>query len=73
MLKKGVNLLIVEVDGPHEESMSYYMEQYDVPKDWIHDNCVEIKGYDTLEIFLNDPKHPFGHGYVLCWTLLEMI
>lgn len=27
-LKNGVNLLILEVDGPHQESLSYYKQKY---------------------------------------------
>lgn len=30
MLKLGENLLIMEVDGPHEESLPYYKEKYNV-------------------------------------------
>lgn len=64
----GEKLLIIEVDGPHEESMSYYREKYGVKKDFITKDTV-ICTKKNLNIFLNDPKHPFGHGYCLAWAI----
>lgn len=34
-LQSGENLLIVEVDGPHSESLDYYMETYGVDESFI--------------------------------------
>lgn len=68
-LLHGENLLIIEVDGPHQESLSYYMEKYGVGEDFIHMDSVECNNYN-MNILLNDSKHPFGHGYCLGWTLL---
>lgn len=69
-LRNGENLLIIEVDGPHQESLNYYKEKYGVSDDFIQNDSVEaIEG--NLGILLNDPKHPFGHGYSLAWTLLQ--
>lgn len=70
-LKEGRNLLIIEVDGPHYESLNYYKEKYNVDDDFILSNNVSIMDWNKLNIFLNDPKHPFGHGYCLAWKLMQ--
>jgi hypothetical protein len=67
----GENLLIIEVDGPHQESMNYYKEKYNVPDDFIVNDSVEAIE-ENLQILLNDPKHPFGHGYCLALTLTHI-
>jgi hypothetical protein len=67
-LEEGENLLILEVDGPRQESLPYYMEKYGVEEDFIQVNttlCTE----ENLAIFLEDTKHPFGHGFCLAWAL----
>jgi len=69
MLCSDINLLICDVDGPHQESSQYYHDNYDLPMDRIVDSCVDIDGYDILNLFLNDTKHSFGHGYCLAWVL----
>jgi hypothetical protein len=70
-MMKCENLLIIEVDGPHSESMPYYKEKYGVNDDFIVDNTV-LATKENLEILLNDPKHPFGHGYCLAMALLDL-
>lgn len=70
-LRKGENLLILEVDGPHQESLDYYKEKYGVGDDFIQANtmlCTE----KNLSIMLNDSKHPYGHGYCLASALLNI-
>jgi hypothetical protein len=67
-LLNGENLLIIEVDGPHQESLNYYKEKYHVTDDFIQNHSVEVTN-NNLAILLNDPKHPFGHGYCLGWAL----
>ncbi|MFS8160107.1 MAG: hypothetical protein ACMG6E_07840, partial [Candidatus Roizmanbacteria bacterium] len=70
-LAKGEKLLIIEVDGPHQESMPYYKEQYNVADDFIEGNtCLATE--ENLQLMLNDPKHPFGHGYCLAAALQDM-
>ncbi|CAH6419934.1 Hypothetical protein HVR_LOCUS996 [uncultured virus] len=64
----GENLLIIEVDGPHQESLNYYKDKYNVGDDFIEKDSVEATE-SNLAILLNDPKHPFGHGYCLAWSL----
>ena len=66
----GENLLIVEVDGPHQESMDYYKERYNVGDDFIVGNTVDVNK-ESMRILLNDTKHPFGHGYCLAMALLD--
>jgi hypothetical protein len=68
-LLSGENLLIVEVDGPHQESMPYYVERYNVPANFIENNTIEVNQH-SMRILLNDAKHPFGHGYCLAMALL---
>ena len=71
MISKGINLLIVEVDGPREESLEYYKDKYDVSDDFIENRTI-LATEDNLNIMLNDTKHPFGHGYCLAMALLDM-
>lgn len=70
MLKKGKNLLIVEVDGPHEESLDYYKENYGVNNSFIQRDTM-LFNEENNRIMLNDPKHSYGHGYALCLALLD--
>lgn len=70
MLEKGEKLLIIEVDGPHQESMNYYKEKYNVDDKFIEQNTI-IASKENLEILLNDSKHPFGHGYCLAIALQD--
>ncbi len=72
LLQQGKNLLIIEVDGPHQESVSYYKEKYGVSDNFINRDSV-LATEHNLEILLNDPKHPFGHGYCLAWALLHSL
>lgn len=72
-LRSGENILIIEIDGPHYESMSYYKENYSVNDDFIFPNNTSIINKEKLHLFLNDTKHPFGHGYCLAWKLLHEI
>lgn len=69
-LEDGENLLIVEVDGPHWESMDYYKTKYGVADDFIDSDHTIPISRDRIDILLEDEKHPFGHGYVLAMTLL---
>lgn len=64
----GTNLLIIEVDGPHSESLSYYQQTYGVPENWIEHHSIECSKVN-MEIMLNDPKHAFGHGYCLALAI----
>lgn len=70
-LENGENLLIIEVDGPHQESMDYYRENYGVDKKFIQRDTV-IANDENLHILLNDDTHPFGHGYCLAIALLDL-
>jgi hypothetical protein len=65
----GENLLIVEVDGPHQESLSYYTKKYGVPINFFEGGTVAVN-VDNMKILLNDPKHPFGHGYCLAMEIM---
>lgn len=70
-LEKGENLLTIEIDGPHQESLDYYKEKYGVGNDFIQQDtmlCTE----KNLSIMLNDDKHSYGHGYVLAGVLLNL-
>lgn len=70
-LNNGENLLIVEVDGPHQESLDYYQQKYQVDNTFIVGDTMLITP-ENIEIMLNDTKHPFGHGYCLAMALLDM-
>ena len=69
-LQQGENILIIEVDGPHQESMDYYKKTYNVGNDFIINDTI-LATKDNINIMLNDPKHPFGHGYCLAIALLN--
>jgi len=71
MLEKGINLLILEVDGPQQESLEYYKETYGVSNDFIVNNTISVTP-ENMNIMLNDTKHAFGHGYCLAMALLDM-
>jgi len=70
MMKVGINLLIVDVDGPHQESIPYYVDTYHVSPNFIQQDTVLIN-QENINILLNDPKHPFGHGYCLAMALMD--
>ncbi len=70
-LIKGENLLIIEVDGPRQESIEYYKDKYNVSDNFIVDNTIKINK-KNMKIMLNDIKHPFGHGYCLAMNLLDL-
>ena len=70
-LDNGENLLIIEVDGPHQESLNYYMQEYGVNESFIEDDTM-LAIDENLMIMLNDEKHAFGHGYCLAMALLEL-
>lgn len=70
-LAHGENLLIAEVDGPHQESMAYYQKNYGVATDFIAEDTM-LATHKNLSIMLNDPTHPFGHGYCLAAALQDL-
>lgn len=71
-LQNGENLLLIEVDGPHQESLPYYQKKYGWHQNTIIDNTIELT-VDVLKILINDEKHAFGHGYCLGMSLMEII
>lgn len=71
-LKAGKNLLIIEVDGPHQESLDYYKQKYNVDDNFIQDHTM-LANKHNLNIMLNDTTHPYGHGYCLANALLDAL
>jgi len=69
-VQRGENLLIIEVDGPHQESLRYYRKKYGVSKNFIEKDTM-IATFENIDIMLNDTLHPFGHGYCLALCILE--
>lgn len=69
-LLNGENLLILEVDGPCENSLNYYKQKYNVGDNFIEDGTMLVN-QQNIQIMLNDAKHPFGHGYCLAMALLN--
>ena len=67
----GENLLIIEVNGPHQESLKYYREVYGVSENFIDEDTI-LANLENLRLMLNDPKHPFGYGYCLAAALLGL-
>jgi len=70
-IQNGENILIVEVDGPHQESLSYYTKVYQVEPDFIVNGTV-LASERNLGILLNDASHPYGHGFCLAAALLDI-
>lgn len=71
-LDAGENLMIIEVDGPKQESLQYYRGNYkNIPEDWIERDSIQATK-ENMEIMLNDEKHPFGHGYCLAAALQDI-
>jgi len=66
--KNGENFVIIDIDGPHQESMPRYKKLYNVPDDFIDQDSVLIN-YKNVMILINDDKHPYGHGYCLGYML----
>lgn len=63
ILESGKNICIVEVDGPNIE---WYT---DSPiKDNIEGSVLKVDE-NMINFLLNDPSHPFGHGYVIAALL----
>ena len=56
--QNGENLLIIEVDGPHQEDLEYYKSKYNVDDKFI-ENDTMLVNKKNIRIMLNDPKHPF--------------
>jgi hypothetical protein len=71
-LKKGENLLIIEVDGPHQESLDYYKEKYGVDDKFIEKETMLVNGAN-INIMLNDDRHAFGHAMCISMALLDMV
>jgi len=72
MYDNGEKLLIIEVDGPHQESLGYYQKKYDVGESFIKDNTIKCNS-KNMSIMLNDEKHPFGHGYCLGMAIMGIV
>ena len=69
-VKAGTKILIIEVDGPHQELLEYYKEKYGVGDDFIVGNTM-LANKKNIEIMLNDTTKSWGHGYALCVLLLQ--
>jgi hypothetical protein len=65
----GKNIVICEVDGPHQKSLQYYIKKGASPE--LIKNNQMVANYNNLRFMQNDIKHPFGHGYCLARCLLE--
>jgi hypothetical protein len=70
-LKEGKNLLIIEIDGPHQESLDYYKQKYNVQDDFIEQSTM-LATKENLEIMLNDTRHNYGHAYCLSACLQDI-
>jgi len=70
-VQNGKNILIFDVDGPHQESLEYYKKKYKIKNDFIQNNSVDVSDKKAMKILLDDEKHPFGHGYCLALALLK--
>lgn len=65
------SVLIIEVDGPHQESLEYYKKHFGVKDDFIIMDTI-LATEENLTIMLNDPKHPYGHGYALADLIAKL-
>jgi hypothetical protein len=69
LLEDKENLLIIEVDGPHQEGLEYYKLEYGVKDDFIINNTILVTK-ENMEIMRNDLKFAYGHGYCVAITIL---
>lgn len=69
-ISEGESISIYEVDGPHQESLEYYKNKYNVKDDFIVEHSILVT-HKNIEIMMEDTKHSFGHGYCLGLTLLD--
>jgi hypothetical protein len=67
-LSRGENLLIIEVDGPHDDN-KYYKEKYGI-NNFVQNGTIKVNK-NNIKILLNDSKYCFGHGYCLACALLD--
>jgi hypothetical protein len=70
-LAEGINLLIIEVDGPIEKDLPYYRKKYHVKADFIDHRTILIN-QENLDIMITDLKNRAGHGYALAAELLGL-
>lgn len=68
--KNGQNILIHDVDGPHQESEDYYKQRY-LLDNFIINGTIDGRDNQVLDILFNDSKHPFGHGYCLAMAIIS--
>lgn len=69
LLKRGINVLIMDPYGPCQESMDYYKTNYPVGDDFIQEGTIAITR-ENIHIMLNDPAHPFCYGYCMAMVIL---
>ena len=58
MLEEGYNLAFYDFDGPRREEHGV--------------TCLELTE-DLLKDKINDPTHPFGHGYIVAATIADIM
>lgn len=63
MYMSGQNILINEVDGPHQEDLEYYMRTYGVTEDFIQQDTI-LATKENLTIMAKDTKNAFGSPYL---------
>lgn len=64
MLEKGVNLQIIEVDGPNPDAKHAPFDRISPARPGL---LIDEK---VIRMLVNDPRQPFGHGYVVAALLL---
>jgi hypothetical protein len=64
LLAQGVNLQLVEVDGP--DPTLTFPPYNEISKE----NPGLLMCKDTIRMLIDDPRKPFGHGYVIAALLL---
>jgi hypothetical protein len=67
--ESGVNLLMIDVDGPRQESLPYYKETYGVDDKFIENHTILVTP-ENLRIMVNDTRHSCGHTFGLGAALL---
>lgn len=65
MFNNGEHIQIVEVDGPKPE----WYNNTPISDSFIRQSLIINK--KTIEYLVNDPSHPFGHGYVIATLLMD--
>ena len=70
LIELGTNIIVVvDQDGPQQ---SWYSKIPLISPKFTRPEIIQIDCKETIQYFLNDPTHPFNHGYMIAALLHDM-